>query len=175
MSHLNKLPKESHNTDFSRIKPWYLDGLAPYLRQSILLSAFETPEVRSLYNHSLKNVAGKVRIGKRWLPIDIPDGVKPVCIPLLLDCCWRMHTHGMDRILSTLTAAVHRTKLINGSITLRRNSFPQFSNRRCRAQTRSSSSLRPTTSFGFITISGRPLVFHSPCSLSEFIDLLVRS
>jgi U3 small nucleolar RNA-associated protein 25 len=26
-SHLNKLPKESHNTDFSRIKPWYLDGL----------------------------------------------------------------------------------------------------------------------------------------------------
>lgn len=25
-SHLNKLPKESHETDFSRIKPWYLDG-----------------------------------------------------------------------------------------------------------------------------------------------------
>jgi protoheme ferro-lyase len=25
-SHLNKLPKESHNSDFSRIKPWYLDG-----------------------------------------------------------------------------------------------------------------------------------------------------
>lgn len=26
MSHLNQLPKESHNADFSRIKPWYLDG-----------------------------------------------------------------------------------------------------------------------------------------------------
>jgi U3 small nucleolar RNA-associated protein 25 len=26
MSHLNQLPKESHDTDFSRIKPWYLDG-----------------------------------------------------------------------------------------------------------------------------------------------------
>jgi U3 small nucleolar RNA-associated protein 25 len=78
MSHLNKLPKESHDTDFSRIKPWYLDGLAPYLRQSILLSSFETPEMRSLYNHSLKNVAGKVKVDKRWMPVDIPDGVKPV-------------------------------------------------------------------------------------------------
>ncbi len=27
MSHLNQLPKESHDVDFSRIKPWYLDGL----------------------------------------------------------------------------------------------------------------------------------------------------
>ncbi len=27
LSQINKLPKESHDTDFSRIKPWYLDGL----------------------------------------------------------------------------------------------------------------------------------------------------
>lgn len=27
LSHLNKLPKESRDADFSRIKPWYLDGL----------------------------------------------------------------------------------------------------------------------------------------------------
>ena len=26
LSHLNQLPKESHDVDFSRIKPWYLDG-----------------------------------------------------------------------------------------------------------------------------------------------------
>ncbi|KAK0455529.1 digestive organ expansion factor [Desarmillaria tabescens] len=75
LSHLNALPKESHDTDFSRVKPWYLDGHAAYLRQSILLSAFETPEIRSVFNTNLKNVAGKVRLDKRWAPIEVPDGI----------------------------------------------------------------------------------------------------
>ncbi|KAH8107233.1 digestive organ expansion factor [Cristinia sonorae] len=74
MSHLNQLPKESHNTDFSRIKPWYLDGHAAYLRQSIFLTAYETPETRSLFN-SLKNVAGKLRTERRWSPVSVPDGI----------------------------------------------------------------------------------------------------
>lgn len=51
---------------------------ASYLRQSVLMSSFEAPEMRALYNNSLKNVAGKVKIDKRWSPIEIPDGVKPV-------------------------------------------------------------------------------------------------
>ncbi|KII92564.1 hypothetical protein PLICRDRAFT_50928 [Plicaturopsis crispa FD-325 SS-3] len=76
ISHINNLPKESHNTDFSRIKPWYLDGHAAYLRQSILLSAFETPETRSLFSSSLKNVAGRIRTEKRWQPIPVPAGVE---------------------------------------------------------------------------------------------------
>ncbi|KAJ7187894.1 digestive organ expansion factor [Mycena filopes] len=75
LSHLNKLPKDSHNTDFSRIKPWYLDGHAEYLRQSILMSALETPETRSLFNSTLKNVAGKMRVEKRWTPVQVPEGI----------------------------------------------------------------------------------------------------
>lgn len=51
---------------------------AAYLRQSILLSAYETPETRSLYNSSLKNVAGKIKTDKRWLPIEVPDGIDQV-------------------------------------------------------------------------------------------------
>ncbi|EMD37680.1 hypothetical protein CERSUDRAFT_105606 [Gelatoporia subvermispora B] len=74
--HLNQLPKESHDVDFSRIKPWYLDAHAAYLRQSILLSAYETPEMRSLFNHSLKNVAGKFRTERRWLPVEVPEGIQ---------------------------------------------------------------------------------------------------
>ncbi|KAE9403904.1 digestive organ expansion factor, partial [Gymnopus androsaceus JB14] len=75
LDHLNKLPKESHDTDFSRAKPWYLDGHSEYLRQSILLSAYETPETRQLYNAKLKNVAGKIRTDKRWPPIEVPEGI----------------------------------------------------------------------------------------------------
>ncbi|KDQ57420.1 hypothetical protein JAAARDRAFT_177545 [Jaapia argillacea MUCL 33604] len=74
-SNLGKLPKESHDADFSRIKSWYLDGNGPYLRQSILLSSYETPEIRSLFNTSLKNVAGRLRSERRWLPIVVPEGI----------------------------------------------------------------------------------------------------
>ncbi|KAI0032904.1 digestive organ expansion factor [Vararia minispora EC-137] len=75
LSHLNELPKESHNTDFSRIKPWYLDGHATFLRQNVLLSAFETPETRNLYNRTLKNVVGKARTVRHWAPVQVPDGL----------------------------------------------------------------------------------------------------
>lgn len=74
-SHLNQLPKESHDTDFSRIKPWYLDGHAGYLRQTILLSSYETPEIRSLFNQSLKNLEGRVRTIRRWAPVQVPEGL----------------------------------------------------------------------------------------------------
>ncbi|KAG5643388.1 hypothetical protein DXG03_001002 [Asterophora parasitica] len=75
LSHLNKLPKDSHDTDFSRIKPWYLDGHAAYLRQSVFLAAYETPEARALYNTALQNVAGKLRTQRHWSPIEVPQGI----------------------------------------------------------------------------------------------------
>ncbi|KAI0272246.1 digestive organ expansion factor [Russula aff. rugulosa BPL654] len=74
-SHLNQLPKESHDTDFSRIKHWYLDGHAVYLRQTVLLSSYETPEIRSLFNQSLKNLEGRVRTIRRWAPVQVPEGL----------------------------------------------------------------------------------------------------
>lgn len=57
---------------------------AAYLRQSILLSAYETPETRALYNHSLKNVAGKRKTEKRWMPIEVPEGVDQVRASILV-------------------------------------------------------------------------------------------
>ncbi|KAI0071647.1 digestive organ expansion factor [Panus rudis PR-1116 ss-1] len=75
LSQMNQLPKESHDVDFSRIKPWYLDGHAAYLRQSILMTAYETPETRALFNHDLKNVAGKLRTERRWTPVPVPEGI----------------------------------------------------------------------------------------------------
>ena len=52
---------------------------APYLRQSILLSPYETPEMRSLFNRNLKNVAGKLKTERRWKAVVVPEGVVQVC------------------------------------------------------------------------------------------------
>ena len=63
-SHLNKMPKSPHGCDFSRVKNWYLDEQAKYLRQTILLSRFDTPETRSLFHKHCFNLEGKVRLEK---------------------------------------------------------------------------------------------------------------
>ncbi|KIM31651.1 hypothetical protein M408DRAFT_327125 [Serendipita vermifera MAFF 305830] len=75
-TYLNTIPKQSHDTDFSRIKPWYLDGHARYLRQSLLFTAYETPEIRGLYNRHLHNVSGKRRIESAWSSIQVPEGIR---------------------------------------------------------------------------------------------------
>ncbi|KAF9557950.1 digestive organ expansion factor [Agrocybe pediades] len=117
MSHMNKLPKESHDTDFSRIKPWYLDGHAAYLRQSILLSAYETAETRALYNKTLKNVEGKIRTEKSYAPIEVPAGVEPNFVHF--DCTnpvdepeKRFHHFTTQLLPSVLKSAVQSTNTI---------------------------------------------------------------
>ncbi|TRM60425.1 digestive organ expansion factor [Schizophyllum amplum] len=75
--HLNQMPKDARDADFSRIRSWCLDGQAGFLRQSLLFTAYETPELRSLYNSQLKNVEGKCRlaIGPRESGVSVPEGV----------------------------------------------------------------------------------------------------
>lgn len=51
-----------------------------FLRQTILLSAYETPEMRSLFNKSLINIAGKVRTEGKYEGelVKVKRGVKQV-------------------------------------------------------------------------------------------------
>lgn len=62
--HLNLQPKEAHGCDFSRVRNWYLDNNARFLRQTILISAFNFPSLNRLYTHHMSNVAGKVKYQK---------------------------------------------------------------------------------------------------------------
>lgn len=58
---LNAIPASPHGCDFSRVKPWYLDGNAKLLRQTLLLSRYDMPEARALLHRMCHNVAGKRR------------------------------------------------------------------------------------------------------------------
>ncbi|WWC93486.1 hypothetical protein V866_000321 [Kwoniella sp. B9012] len=61
-NNMNKIPKSPHGCDFSRVKPWYLEQQAQYLRQTILLSRYDTPESRALFNRHCYNLQGKIRL-----------------------------------------------------------------------------------------------------------------
>ena len=76
---LNLQPKETHGCDFSRVRNWYLDGHAKYLRQSIVLTAFNTPEINQIFSQSMLNVAGKFKCGKalyEGVMLDLPIQLK---------------------------------------------------------------------------------------------------
>ncbi|KAH6985876.1 U3 snoRNA-associated protein 25 [Ilyonectria sp. MPI-CAGE-AT-0026] len=60
--HLNLQPKDAHGCDFSRVRNWYLEDWAKNFRQTIILSAFNTPELSELFRIHCHNWAGKVRL-----------------------------------------------------------------------------------------------------------------
>lgn len=60
--HLNLQPKDAHGCDFSRVRNWYLEDWAKYFRQTIITSAFNTPELAELQRLYCQNWSGKVRL-----------------------------------------------------------------------------------------------------------------
>ncbi|GAB4850653.1 hypothetical protein Ancab_029964 [Ancistrocladus abbreviatus] len=62
VEHLNRLPSKHHGTDIMRIRQWYLDELAQFYRQTIILSSYLTPDMNALFNHHCVNFEGKLKL-----------------------------------------------------------------------------------------------------------------
>lgn len=59
MSMVNNVPTSTRDTDFSRVRGWYLDGLMSKFRQSIVLSKYRKSDIMALFRE-FENHAGKV-------------------------------------------------------------------------------------------------------------------
>lgn len=76
MKQLNHIPEQPHGCDFSRVKPWYLDNQAQFLRQTLLMSRYDSPEFRALFG-ACDNVAGKARVDASSALEGVLDRVRP--------------------------------------------------------------------------------------------------
>jgi U3 small nucleolar RNA-associated protein 25 len=62
----NQLPKSSHDTDFARVRPYFLDGKAKEHRQVILTSHFVAPAIMSTFRRHSHSLCGSVRVKRSW-------------------------------------------------------------------------------------------------------------
>lgn len=62
LDHLHLQPKESHGTDFSRVRSWTVNGWSKYYRQTLIFSGVPMPEIHAIFNKRCFNYAGKARV-----------------------------------------------------------------------------------------------------------------
>eukprot|EP01006_Ploeotia_vitrea_P039391 TRINITY_DN66345_c2_g1_i2.p1 TRINITY_DN66345_c2_g1~~TRINITY_DN66345_c2_g1_i2.p1 ORF type:complete len:735 (-),score=366.36 TRINITY_DN66345_c2_g1_i2:150-2273(-) len=62
MDVMNRLPTSVADTDFSRVRPWYLDGMAKFFRQTIVISGHSSIDINALFNKQCLNYAGRLKI-----------------------------------------------------------------------------------------------------------------
>lgn len=62
LNHLHLQPKDSHGTDFSRVRSWCVNGWTKYYRQTLIFSSIHVPEIYGIFNKKCYNYAGKVKI-----------------------------------------------------------------------------------------------------------------
>jgi U3 small nucleolar RNA-associated protein 25 len=63
LAHINLMPvSPPPKCDFSRVKPYFLDGDGKYHRQTLLFGEFMTAEAMAIFSSDMNNINGKARI-----------------------------------------------------------------------------------------------------------------
>lgn len=66
LSKCNRLPEHDHDTDFSRIRPYFLSEKSSEHRQLVMTTHFNDPKIQSLMREFGKSCTGNVRVKKNW-------------------------------------------------------------------------------------------------------------
>eukprot|EP00727_Mastigamoeba_balamuthi_P009061 m51a1_g4778 putative digestive organ expansion factor-like (747) ;mRNA; f:40341-43205 len=61
-SSLNLTPLNPHETDFSRVRKWFLESQGHLFRQNIIISSVAMPEINGLFNRYCHNIRPRIRI-----------------------------------------------------------------------------------------------------------------
>jgi len=64
LRHTNKLPSSNNEIDFSRVRPYFLDGLANTRRQTIITTQFNEPQIQASFREFGRSIAGTIRLTK---------------------------------------------------------------------------------------------------------------
>lgn len=63
----NQLPSAVHpDTDFSRVRQYFLDGQAVQHRQLLVSSSFTVPELTACFREHARSCAGRIRLRRQW-------------------------------------------------------------------------------------------------------------
>ena len=113
---LNRLPTQQRDTDFSRVRPWFLEGDARRLRQTMVLSAHEAPEISALLSRGCANVEGRVTTQRLYDGVlgHVPGGTRQLYVRFeaadpTAEADARLHAFRerlLPSLLSAMTAAV---------------------------------------------------------------------
>ncbi|EDO18295.1 hypothetical protein Kpol_1039p46 [Vanderwaltozyma polyspora DSM 70294] len=59
LEHINKIPQQQREADFSRIRMWYINDQAKFLRQTMLFTRYISPTANAIINGKCHNMAGR--------------------------------------------------------------------------------------------------------------------
>ncbi|GMM53718.1 rRNA-binding ribosome biosynthesis protein [Maudiozyma humilis] len=68
LEHLNTIPKEQHDSDFSRIRMWYINDQARLFRQTMIFTKYVSPNSNAIINHKCLNWNGRWKNHRRITP-----------------------------------------------------------------------------------------------------------
>lgn len=57
--HINKIPQEQHDTDFGRVRLWYINEQAKLFRQTMIFTKYTSPTANALINNRCQNLSGR--------------------------------------------------------------------------------------------------------------------